>query len=77
MDPGEGGVVILFRLYAPYLLDSIDHAGEDVGDLLVGLGAGLVLAVGSDVVNQVSRVDDLAGLHAGLHLGEGTVALPA
>ena len=76
MDPWECGVVLLLRLVAPDLVDPVDYSGEDVRHLLVCLDAGFVLAVGAYVVHQVPRVDNLASLHAGLHLGECSVALP-
>ena len=68
MHPREGGVVFLFLLNSPDGADAVDHTSHDVGDLFVGFGPRLVIAVGADVANHVSSVDDFTNLHRRFHL---------
>ena len=75
VNPWEGGVVLLFLFYPPYLSDPLDNSRHDVRNLLVRLSARSILAVRPYVESQVPSIDYLASLQARLHLGEGPVPL--
>ena len=74
-DPRQGLVILGVVFVAPDFVHAVDHAGHHVGDALIGFAATTKAEVGSDVVGDVTSVDDLGGLQARLHFGEGALKL--